>query len=69
MFNLKFADDDILFDISREELSSIFEWRGIVIDESDLNILSLDIPNDQIVKVFSKYCGIEENIGEYTNEW
>lgn len=69
MFNLKFAENDTLYDISREELPSVFEWRGIVIEESDLNLLSLDIPNDQIIKAFSKYCGIEENIGEHADEW
>lgn len=69
MFNLKFAENDCLYDISREELASVFEWRGIAVSESDLNLLSLDTPNDQIVKAFSKYCVIEENIGEDANEW
>lgn len=69
MFNLKFGENDCLYDISREELASVFEWRGIAVSESDLNLLSLDISNEQIVKVFSKYCVIEENLGEYVNEY
>lgn len=69
MFNLKFAEDDCLYDISREELPSVFEWRGIEVSENDLNLLSLDTTNEQIVKALSKYCVIEENIGEDANEW
>ncbi|RDU74372.1 hypothetical protein CQA57_01280 [Helicobacter anseris] len=59
-FNLIFADQT-LFDIEKESIPEVLEWKNIAMDTKDRKEL-LELDNvDKIISLVKKYCDIELN--------